>query len=516
MCIRIDWTPSEIEDVHSFVCKEEGWDHLCRMCIDDRELKTKLTVQGIVILLLRIDEFIDQNVQVPCDLPFRLVTYCRTEAVFMVSDELDKEEHGKHLKIILELHTKERFGVHVDPAKIQAIKSWAAATTPTKVGQVLGLAGYYRSVPILALPEGMEDFVVYCDASLKGYGAMLMQREKQIHEAQEEAMKKKYVRKENLGRLIKPIFEFRPDGTCCFRNRAWLPRFSGLRELVMHESHKSKYSIHPGSDKIRASETIWIAAITGDSSVEVGNDYYRFCKWIAKNAKWEALGTNLDMSITYHPQTDGQSKGIIQTLEDMLRAYVIDFRSSWDRHLPLVELSYNNSYQACIKAAPYEALYGRKCRSPVCWSEVGDSQLTGPELICDTTDKIIQIKNHLLAARNRQKSYVNKRAKSLEFEVGDMVLLKVSSWKGAVRFGKRRKLSPRYIGPLKILARVGHVAYTLELPEELKGIHSTFHVLNLKKCLAEGDVVVSIDEIQLNDKLHMIEELVEVVDREVM
>ncbi|GJW15882.1 putative reverse transcriptase domain-containing protein [Tanacetum coccineum] len=229
----------------------------------------------------------------------------------------------------------------------------------------------------------------------------------------------------------------------------------------------------------------------------------------------EALGTNLDMSTAYHPQTDGQSERTIQTLEDMLRACVIDFGSSWDRHLPLVEFSYNNSYHASIKAAPYEALYGRKCRSPVCWSEVGDSQLTGPELIRDTTEKIVQIKNRLLAARSRQKSYADKRLKPLEFEVGDMVLIKVSPWKGVVCFRKRGKLSPRYIGPFKVLARIGHVAYRLELPEELKGIHSTFHVSNLKKCLAEGEVVVPLEEIQLHDKLHMIEELVEIVDKEV-
>ncbi|GJX09495.1 putative reverse transcriptase domain-containing protein [Tanacetum coccineum] len=156
------------------------------------------------------------------------------------------------------------------------------------------------------------------------------------------------------------------------------------------------------------------------------------------------------MSTAYHPQTDGQSKRTIQTFEDMLRACVIDFGSSWDRHLPLVEFSYNNSYHASIKAAPYEALYERKCRSP--------------------------IKNRLLTARSSQKSYTDRRTKPLEFEVGDMVLLKVSPWKGAVRFGKRGKLSPRYIGQFKILARVGPVAYTLELPKELKGIHSTFHV----------------------------------------
>ncbi|GJS25447.1 putative reverse transcriptase domain-containing protein [Tanacetum coccineum] len=183
------------------------------------------------------------------------------------------------------------------------------------------------------------------------------------------------------------------------------------------------------------------------------------------------------MSIAYHPQTDGQSERTIQTLEDMLRACVIHFGNSWDLHLPLVEFSYNNSYHVSIKAAPYEALYGRKC--------------------------------------SRQKSYADRRTKPLEFEVGDKVLLKVSPWKGAVHFGKREKLSPRYIGPFKILARVGPVAYTLELHEELKGIHSTFHVSNLKKCLAKGDVVILMDEIQLDDKLHMIEELVEVVDREV-
>ncbi|GJR43373.1 putative reverse transcriptase domain-containing protein [Tanacetum coccineum] len=132
----------------------------------------------------------------------------------------------------------------------------------------------------------------------------------------------------------------------------------------------------------------------------------------------EALRMNLDMSTTYHPQMDGQSERIIQMLEDMLRACVIDFGSSWDRHLPLVEFSYNNSYQASIKAAPYEALYGRKCRSPVCWSEVRDSQLTSLELIWETTEKIVQIKNRLLTARSRQKSYADRRSKPLEFKVG--------------------------------------------------------------------------------------------------
>ncbi|GJZ28130.1 putative reverse transcriptase domain-containing protein [Tanacetum coccineum] len=153
--------------------------------------------------------------------------------------------------------------------------------------------------------------------------------------------------------------------------------------------------------------------------------------------------------------------------------------------------------------------------SPVCWSEVGDSQLTGPELIRETTEKIIQIKNRLLTARSRQKSYADVRRKPMEFNVGDMVMLKVSPWKGVIRFGKRGKLSPRYVGPFKIIERIGPVAYRLELPEKLCGIHNTFHVSNLKKCLADENLVIPLEEIQLDDKLHFIEEPVEIMDREV-
>nr|GEW99513.1 putative reverse transcriptase domain-containing protein [Tanacetum cinerariifolium] len=282
----------------------------------------------------------------------------------------DEEEHGKHLKIILELLNKERFGVHVDPTKIKAIKNWAAPTTPMEVRQFLRLA-------------------------------------------------------------------------------------SGLRDLVMHESHKSKYSIHPGSDKMYQDLKLlyWWPNIKADIATYVSK-CLTYAK-TAKNAEWEvvcrhgvpvliisdrdihftsrfwrslqeALGKNLDMSTVYHPQTDGQSERTIQTL-----------------------------YHASIKAAPYEALYERKCRSPV------------------------------------------------------------SPWKGTIRLEKRRKLSPCYIMPFKILARVGHVPYTLELPKELKGIHSTFHVLNHKKCLAKGNIVFPMDEIKLDNKFHMIEQPVEVVDKEV-
>ncbi|KAD0364781.1 hypothetical protein E3N88_44374 [Mikania micrantha] len=229
----------------------------------------------------------------------------------------------------------------------------------------------------------------------------------------------------------------------------------------------------------------------------------------------KALGTRLDMSTAYHPQTDGQSERTIQTLEDMLRACVIDFGNSWETHLPLVEFSYNNSYHTSIGAAPFEALYGRKCRSPLCWAEVGESQLTEPELVHETTEKIVQIRNRMAAAGDRQKSYADKRRKPLEFQVGDRVLLKVSPWKGVIRFGKRVKLNPRYIGPFEITKRIGLVAYELQLPQELSSVHNVFHVSNLKKCLSDETHSIPLEEIQIDEQLHFVEEPVEIMDREI-
>ncbi|KAD5802299.1 hypothetical protein E3N88_13659 [Mikania micrantha] len=199
----------------------------------------------------------------------------------------------------------------------------------------------------------------------------------------------------------------------------------------------------------------------------------------------------------------------------MLRCCVIDFGGSWDTHLPLVEFSYNNSYHTSIKCAPFETLYGRKCRSPVCWAEIGETQFTGPELIQETTDKIAVIRDRIKAAQDRQKSYADTRRKPLEFQVGDKVMLKVSPWKGIVRFEKQSKLASRYVGPFKIIERIGPVAYRLELPSELSNIHDVFHVCNLKKCLSDESQVLPIEEIRVKDNLQFVEEPVEVMDREV-
>ncbi|GJV31768.1 putative reverse transcriptase domain-containing protein [Tanacetum coccineum] len=465
----------------------------------------------------------------------------------------NKEEHVDHLRIILELLKKEKLyakfskcdfwisimqflwhvinsqGIHVDPTKIEEVKNWESPTTPTEIRQFLGLAGYYQR-----FIEGNDDFVVYYDTSLQGLGAVLMQREKliayasqqlkpheenytthdlelgavhildqkelnirqchwlelltdydceiryhpgkanvvgdalsqkerikplrvralvmtlhlklpsQILEAQTEAIKEENIKAENLRGMDK-AFKVRPDGTRCIKNRSWLPLIGNLRDLIMHDHFTSRF-------------------------------------W---QSMQNALGTHLDMSMTYRPETDGQSERTIQTLEDMLRA------------------------------SPFEALYGRKCRSPVCWAEVGDVQLTGPEIIHETTKKIVQIRQRLQAARDRQRSYANIMRKPLEFQVGDRVMLKVSPWKGVIRFGKRGKLNPRYIGPFKILKRVGPLAYKLELPEELSNVHSTFHISNLKKCLSNKSLVIPMKELRLDDKLNFVEEPIEIMDREV-
>ncbi|GJR44905.1 putative reverse transcriptase domain-containing protein [Tanacetum coccineum] len=475
--------------------------------------------------------------------------------------------------------------------------------------------------------EGKRRFIaIYCDASKQGLGRCVDAKRKKCSLKDLGALSlEANVVADDLSRdgneqtplslnpekLRTEKLEPRADGTMCLNGRSWLPCYGDLRTVIMHESHKSKYSIHPGSDKMyqdikklywwpnmkaniatyvskcltcakvkaehkrpsgllvqpeipqwkwdnitmdfvtklpkssQGYDTIWVivdrltkSAIfmpmrETDPMDKLARMYLkevvtkhgipvsiicdrdpRFASNFWKSLQ-KALGTSLDMSTAYHPQTDGQSERTIQTLEDMLRACVIDFGNGWVKHLPLVEFSYNNSYHASIKAAPFEALYGRKCRSPVCWAEVGQVQLTGPELVQETTERIIQIKQRIQTARDRQKSYADLKRKPMEFQVGDKVMLKVSPWKGVVRFGKQGKLNPRYVRPFKVLKKVGAVAYKLELPQELSRVHNTFHVSNLKKCYSDDPLVVPLEGLQVDDKLHFVEEPVEIMDREV-
>ena len=402
------------------------------------------------------------------------------------------------------------------------------------------------------------------------------------------------------------------DGIWRFhKKRMWIPKLGNLRHYILEEAHKSKYTMHPGSDKMyqdlrknfwwigmkkdvaayvskcltcsqvkaehqkpsgllqqleipvwkwelitmdfvtklpktrKGNDTIWvivdrltksahflpmketfsmeqlaklyvneIVSLHGIPLSIVSDRDSRFTSHFWSSFQ-KAMGTRLNLSTAYHPQTDGQSERTIQTMEDMLRACVIDFGGNWDEHLPLIEFSYNNSYHTSINAAPFEALYGRKCRTPVCWAEIGEKQLSGPEVVQETTDKIIQVKERLKAARDRQKSYADNRRKPLEFQVGDKVLLKVSPWKGVVRFIKRGKLSPRYVGPFEITRRIGPVAYQLQLPEEMAGIHDVFHVSNLKKCLADESLVVPLKDIEVNEQLKFVERPLQIEDRKI-
>ncbi|GJY05269.1 putative reverse transcriptase domain-containing protein [Tanacetum coccineum] len=321
-----------------------------------------------------------------------------------------------------------------------------------------------------------------------------------ILEAQREAVKIENIEAEDISGMLKKL-EARADGTLCLDNRSWLPCYGDTRSLIMHESYKSKYSIHPGSNKMyhdmktlnwwpnmKANIATYWEKITMDFITKLPKTAARFNSiWVivdrltksahflpmketdsteklmrmymkeivARHGIPVSIISDRDSHLTL--RTDGQSERTIQTLEDMLRACVIDYGNGWDRHQPLVEFSYNNSYHTSIKAAPFEALYGRRCRSPVCWAEVGEAQLTKPEIIHETTEKIFKIRD-------------------------------------------------RMIGP---------VAYRLELPQELSRVHNVFHVCNLNKCLSDDTLVIPLEEIQLDDKLNFVEELVEIMDREV-
>ncbi|GKC78440.1 putative reverse transcriptase domain-containing protein [Tanacetum coccineum] len=520
-----------------------------------------------------------------------------------------KEDHEVHLS-----------GIHVEPGKIEALKNWKAPTTSSEIRSFLGLAGYYRhfianfskiakpltsltqknqmqevhfpchvvnesgihadpeqeeafqtlknnlcDALILSLPDGVEDFLVYCDASNQGLGCVLMQRNKLISYASRQLKihEKNYTThdldlqhifdQKELNMRHGGGFDFIRDYECEIRYHSGKANVvadalsrkervkpkrvramamtiqSGVKGMILAaqgEYVQSEdvllrgpgYSVH--LDRIRCTMTYdlrdmyWWPGMKRDITTYVSE-----CLTCAKvkaehqrpsgllqqpeipEWKWEsitmdfitklsgtrnghdaiwvkALGTRLDMSTAYHPQTDGQSERTIQTLEDMLRACVIDFGGSWD-------------------------------------AKIREGSLIGPELVQETTNKVVIIKEKLKAARDHQKSYADNRRKPLEFKVGDRVMLKVSPWKGVVRFGKKGKLAPRYVGPFEILKRIGPVAYRLRLSEELSGVHDTFHVSNLKKCLADASLYVPLDEIKVDKTLYFVKKPVEIMDREI-
>ncbi|KAK8535568.1 hypothetical protein V6N12_057084 [Hibiscus sabdariffa] len=338
-----------------------------------------------------------------------------------------------------------------------------------------------------------------------------------------------------------------------------------LREKILKEAHQRSFSIHPGSIKIyqdlkslywwsgmKASITDFVSQCLTCQKVKVEHQAptgllqpMEFPQWkwdritmdfvsglpvtLRKNdVVWvivgrltksthfiSALGTKVHLSTAFHPQTDGQSEKTIQVLEDMLRACVIDFGKNWEKSLPLVEFAYNNSYQASIQMAPFEALYVRRCRTTLCWSKHGENKVLGPQMLRDTEEKVQIIHGRLKQAFDKQKAYADLKRRDIQYEVGDKVFLKVSPLKKVFRFGNKGKLSPRYIGPFEILERISPVAYRLALPPELDKIHNVFHVSILRRYRSDLSHILEPKEVELNPDLSYEKEPVQVLDREV-
>jgi hypothetical protein len=229
-----------------------------------------------------------------------------------------------------------------------------------------------------------------------------------------------------------------------------------------------------------------------------------------------AMKTKLNMSTAFHPQTDGQTERVNQVIEDMLRSCILDFGGSWEDHLYLIEFAYNNSYHSSIGMAPFEALYGRPCRTPICWAEVGEAILPGPDIIKQSAEVITLIKERLKTAQSRQKSYADRHRRRVEFQDGDRVLLKVSPMRGVIRFGKKiAKLSPRFIGPFEIIEKVGDLAYRLDLPQNLSNVHNVFHVSMLREYKPDNSHVIDHSTIELSEDVTYEEAPVRILSREV-
>ncbi|GJX87161.1 putative reverse transcriptase domain-containing protein [Tanacetum coccineum] len=503
-------------------------------------------------------------------------------------------------------HVVNRDGIHVDPSKVESVKNWKTPESSTEIRSFLGLAGYYRrfirisprsrsyASPVLALPDGPDDFVVYCDASKQGFGCVLMQRGKVIAYASRQLKKheKSYTTHDlELGAVVFSLKIWRHylygTKSVIYTDHKSLQYIFDQKDLNMHQrrwiellsDYECEIKYHPGKANVvadalsrkerlkpRRSEASkdlkapaeWLRGLEKHFERRDDGEHYFFCRnldfpsvgetvlvawkrdiaeYVSKcltcsniksehqkpsgllqqpkipKWKWEKItmdlvtklprsssGFNMDMLAknyinedcwqTWCAGTDGQSERTIQTLEDMLRACVMDFGGSWDTRLPLVEFSYNNSYHASINLSDQNLCKKRQKRF-FRYRKVKRQGVRQKKVDCD------------------------KRRKPLEFKVGDQVLLKVSPWKGVVRFGKKGKLAPRYVGPFEIVECVGPVAYRLKLPQELSCVHDTFHVSNLKKCLAELDVQVPLDEIEIDENLRFVEEPIEIVERDV-
>jgi hypothetical protein len=367
-------------------------------------------------------------------------------------------------------------GIAVDPAKVKEIMEWSVPTTVTEIRSFLGLAGYYRrfiegfskiAKPMTSLLEkGREfkweeigmDFITGLPRTQKGYDAIWV----------------------IVDRLTK-VAHFIPVKTTYKGSQ--LAELYMARIVCLHEVPKK---------------------IVSDRGSQFTSRFWR--------SFYENMNTKLNFSTAYHPQTDGQTERINQVLEDMLGACALKHGGSWDKSLPYAEFSYNNCYQASLKMSPFEALYGRKCRTPLYWDQTGGRQFFGPELIQEGEEQVRIIRENLRVAQTRQKSYVDNRRRPLKFEEGDHVCLKVSPLRGMRRFKVKRKLSPHFIRPYRVFRRVGEMAYQLELPDNLCDVHNVFHVSQLKECLRVPEEQLPMEDLSVQDDLTYAEYPIKILD----
>ncbi|KAM2491167.1 hypothetical protein PS1_042866 [Malus domestica] len=466
-------------------------------------------------------------------------------------------------------HVVSAQGIQVDPQKIAAVENWEQPRTVTEVRSFLGLAGYYRrfvqDFSMIALPltkltrkdvkfewdesceqsfqqlkyvpnnEELKKEILdeaHCSAYAMHPGGTKMYHtirpfyywpgmKREIAEYVSRCIvcqQVKAERKKPFGRLQPlPVPQWKWENiTMDFVYK--LPRtqngFDGIW-VVVDRLTKSAHFI-PVREKYSLNKLaqLFISKIVKYHGVPVNIISDRDPRFTSKFwiAFQEALGTRLLYSTAYHPQTDGQSERTIQTLEDMLRSSVMQFGDSWHDRLDLMEFAYNNSFHSSIGMSPFEALYGKACRTPLCWSEVGERILEGPEIVDETTQNIQVIKSNLKVAQDRQKSLADRHTTDRMYNVGDYVFLKLSPWRGVVRFGKKGKLSPRYIGPYEITERIGEVAYRLELPPELSKVHNVFHVSMLRHYVSDPSHVIPPQPLEINPDLTYDEEPVTILD----
>ncbi|GJV84287.1 hypothetical protein Tco_1524185 [Tanacetum coccineum] len=361
-----------------------------------------------------------------------------------------------------------------------------------------------------------------------------------IKAAQVEALKEENWKSECITSYI-PHLKDDSRGVKTRQGRIYIPFQIHVKDLLLEEAHKSKYLIHPGATKmyLDMKKNYWWPRMKRDCvkyvekcltclkvKAEHQKPYGKVQPIEIPVWKWEKITIDF---VTKLPRPTKKHDAIwivarhgvpISIVSDRDGRFTSNFwqdfqeeLGNWDDHLPLVEFAYNNSYHTSIKMPPYEMLYGRRCRTSVCWDEVGSRELESTDVVLATTKKIETIRGRLKAAQDRWKSYANNRRRPIEFNVGDFVMLKVSPWKGVLRFKNKGKLSPRFIGPFKILKRVGEVAYVLELREEIRGIHNTFHVSYLRKCLAKESSVITLDDVEIDTELTSREESITILGR---